>query len=157
MIDLFQVGLDEAEKIKKDNDRGQTHGHPQKKLDNIIMSRLSDMFDLVDAHLEKIGKKGLLPAGIIITGGGSRIATIEDIAKAYLKLPSKLADVGCEIDDKNCTGNVKIKDAAWAVSYGLCLFGLNADDAGFIKGSSFGRLFKQIFRQFGAFIKRFLP
>lgn len=153
----LQVGLEEAEKIKKDNDRGETHGHPQKKLDNIVVARLKDMFELVDSHLEKIGKKGLLPAGIIVTGGGSRITTIEDLARAYLNLPSKLADIGCSIDDKNCHGNVKIKDAAWAVSYGLCLFGLNADGIGGIKGSSIKDLLSKIFKQIGSFIKRFLP
>jgi len=38
--------------------------------------------------LKKIGKSGLLPAGIILTGGGSGVATIEDLARASLKLPS---------------------------------------------------------------------
>jgi cell division protein FtsA len=153
----LQVDLDEAEQIKKDNDKGESHGHPQKKLDNIVMSRLKDMFDLVDSHLQKIGKKGLLPAGIIITGGGSRVTTIEDIAKAYLNLPSKIADIGCGVDDKNCKGNVKIKDAAWAVSYGLCLFGLSADENGIIRGSSITDNFKQIVRHLGTFLKKFLP
>lgn len=153
----LQVDLEEAEKIKKDNDQGETHGHPQKKLDSIIISRLTDMFELVDSHLQKIGKKGLLPAGIIITGGGSRITTIEDIAKAYLKLPSKLAHIGCEVEDKNCRGNVKIKDATWSVSYGLCLFGLNADENGFVKSSSASKLIRMIGRQIGSFFKKFLP
>lgn len=153
----LKVGLDEAEQIKKDRDQGETHGHHSSKLDKIVLSRLSDMFDLVDAHLQKIGKKGLLPAGIIITGGGSRVTTIEDIAKAYLELPSKLANIGCNIDDKNCKGNVKIKDASWAVSYGLCLFGINADENGFIKGYSVGKMFKAIARQTIDFFKRFLP
>lgn len=153
----LKVDLDEAEQIKKDRDQGETHGHPENKLDKIVSSRLSDMFELVDAHLQKIGKKGLLPAGIIITGGGSRVTTIEDIAKAYLELPSKMANVGCKIDDKDCKGNVKIKDASWAVAYGLCLFGLNADDSGFVKGSSIGKLFRAIFRNIGRFFKRFLP
>jgi len=107
--------------------------------------------------LEKIGKKGLLPAGIIITGGGSRIATIEDIAKAYLKLPSKLAAVGCSIDDPECKGNVKIKDAAWAVAYGLCYFGLLADDIGFVHGAGIGDLAKRILRKIISFVKQFLP
>lgn len=153
----LQVSLDEAEKIKKDSDKGETHGHPKKKLDDIVMARLNDMLDLVNAHLQKIGKKGLLPAGIIITGGGSRVTTIEDITRAYLKLPSKLADIGCNIDDKNCNGNIKIKDAAWAVSYGLCLFGTSADEDGLIKGTTISILIRKILRQIGNIIKKFLP
>lgn len=153
----LRVDLNEAEQIKKDRDYGETHGHPESKLDKIVSSRLSDMFELVDAHLQKIGKKGLLPAGIIITGGGSRVTTIEDIAKAYLELPSKLANVGCNIDDKTCRGNIKIKDASWAVCYGLCLFGLNSDSDSFIKGSGLDKVFKNILRQISAIFKRFLP
>ena len=49
------------------------------------------MFELVEAHLQKIGKKGLLPAGIIITGGGSRVTTIEDIAKTPIEHLEKIA------------------------------------------------------------------
>jgi cell division protein FtsA len=153
----LQVPLDEAENLKKENDQGNSHGHPQKKLDEIIQARLSDMFDLVDEHLDKIGKKGLLPAGIIITGGGSRVATIEDIAKAYLKLPSKLAAVGCNINDPECKGNVKIKDAAWAVSYGLCVFGILADEVGFVQGAGIKDLARRILRKIVSFIKQFLP
>lgn len=152
----LKVPLNEAESIKKHENK-EDLDLPKKKLDEIVSARLSDMFDLVDEHLEKIGKKGLLPAGIIITGGGSRIATIEDIAKAYLKLPSKLAAVGCHIDDPECKGNVKIKDAAWAVAYGLCYFGLLADDIGFINGAGIGSLIKRLFRKIIAFLKQFLP
>jgi cell division protein FtsA len=153
----LQVSLDEAEQIKKDNDRGETRGHPKKKLDDIVISRLNDMLDLVNSHLQKIGKKGMLPAGIIITGGGSRVTTIEDVTRAYLKLPSKLAEVGCNIDDKTCSGNIKIKDAAWAVSYGLCLFGIIADDDGYVKGTATSALFKKAMRQVVSVIKKFLP
>ena len=47
----------------------------RRKLDEIIAARLTDIFELIDAHLKKIKRDGLLPAGIIITGGGSGTAT----------------------------------------------------------------------------------
>lgn len=153
----LQISLDEAEEIKKGRDEGENHGHTKKKLDGIISARLSDMFELVDNHLEKIKKKGLLPAGIIITGGGSRITTIEDLAKAYLNLPSKLANISCNVNDPNCKGSVKIKDAAWAVSYGLCVFGIYSDEIGFINSAGAGDLIKKLFRNFVNFFKQFLP
>ena len=83
----FRIPITEAENIKL----GCTGEMPyqKKKLDEIIMARLSDIFELIEAHLKKIGRSGLLPAGIILTGGGSGIDTIEDIARASLKLPSK--------------------------------------------------------------------
>jgi len=153
----LQVSLDDAEVIKKDHDKGENHGFSKKKLDDIVGARLTDMFELVDAHLKHIGKKGMLPAGIIITGGGSRIATIEDVAKAYLKLPSKIAKITCMPEDKNCEVNVKIKDATWAVSYGLCVYGSFADDDQSINPQRVTELFKALAKTIVRNLKRFLP
>jgi len=115
----LKVSLEEAEQIKKGAITSTEY--PKKKLDEIIVARLSDIFELIENHLKKIGKNGLLPAGIIITGGGSGITTIEDLARAALKLPSRLAT-------PRFGENTKIKDASWAVAYGLCIWGLTADE-----------------------------
>ncbi len=153
----LQVSLEDAEVIKKDHDKGENHGFSKKKLDDIVSTRLTDMLDLVDAHLKKIGKNGMLPAGVIITGGGSRIATVDDVVKAYLRLPSKIAKISCLTDDKTCEGNIKIKDASWAVSYGLCVFGSFADDDSSINAEGLIILIKKMFKTIVRSIKRFLP
>ncbi len=72
--------------------------------------------------LKKIGRNELLPAGIIITGGGSGIGTIEDFAKAALKLPSRRGDFNIP-NQKN-----SIKDSTWAVAYGLCMLGFSKEE-----------------------------
>lgn len=154
----LQVSIEDAEVIKRDHDRGENHGFSKKRLDDIVSARLTDMLDLVEAHLKRIGKNGMLPAGIVITGGGSRIATVEDVAKAYLKLPSKIAKITCIPEDKNCTdNNIKIKDATWAVSYGLCVYGSFADDDQAINMHQVPELFKTLFKTIIRNIKRFLP
>jgi cell division protein FtsA len=144
----LRVPLDEAESIK----RGELNGsnHSRKKLDEIVMARLSDIFELIEAHLKKIDKNGLLPAGIIITGGGSGVATIEDLAKATLKLPSKVASLG---------GNAKegIKDATWAVAYGLCLFGLSEGDEDLGGFSGIERGARTALGKALKWLKQFLP
>ncbi len=110
----LKITLEEAEKIK----RGalSSANYSKRKLDEIIAARLTDIFELIDIHLKKIKKDGLLPAGIVITGGGSGVATIQDLARASLKLPSRIATL-----DPGQNG--KVKDASWAVSYGLCMWG----------------------------------
>lgn len=142
----LKISLEEAEQIKRGAVTGSTF--PKKKLDEIIAARFSDIFDLIEAHLKKIGKSGLLPAGIILTGGGTGIATIEDMAKATLKLPSKVATIHAS------NGNTKnvVRDSSWAVAYGLCLWGLTAtyESPGF-------RLAKQTGGNIFQWIKRFLP
>lgn len=153
----LQVSIEDAEKIKKDHDKGEENGFSKRKLDEIVSKRLTAMLELVDAHLKRINKKGLLPAGIIITGGGSRIATVEDVAKAYLQLPSKIAKISCPTNAQTCENPVKIKDATWAVSYGLCMYGLYSEDDSAISVKGASDLLKSLLKTIGRSLKRFLP
>ena len=120
----LKIPIEEAEQIKM----GQLTGTPysQKELEETVMARLLDIFELVEDHLKKIGKSGLLPAGIILTGGSSGIKTIEEFAKKSLKLPSKIA----EINFSNGVNN-SIRDSSWAVAYGLCVLGNSEDNQSF--------------------------
>lgn len=88
----FQMPLPEAEQLK----RGAVSGTdiPERKLQTVMQNRMKDMFTLIAAHLKTIGKHRLLPAGIVITGGGSGIATSAEIAKSILKLPSQVSQIG---------------------------------------------------------------
>jgi cell division protein FtsA len=116
----LRIPLEEAEQLKLGSLTGDVY--PRKKLEEIVSARLTDIFDLIEAHLKKIGKNGLLPAGIILTGGGSGIATIDDLAKAALKLPSRVATLHFADLPRD-----HIKDSSWAVAYGLCIWGLSAE------------------------------
>lgn len=111
----LKIPLEEAERLKMGN---LSDNHSKKKLDEIIEARLSDIFELVEAHLKKIGRSELLPAGVIITGGGAGIGTIEDLARATLKLPSKIATPLLLTNPKG-----QIRDSSWFVAYGLCVYG----------------------------------
>ncbi len=115
----FKIPIEEAETLKVNAARDGEY--PKKKLEEIILARLSDVFDLIESHLKKIGRSGLLPAGIILTGGTSGVSTIEDLAKASLKLPSKIGSMNFITTMKNC----QIKDSSWSVAYGLGIWGLS--------------------------------
>jgi cell division protein FtsA len=148
----LRIPLEEAENIKKGS---LTSGnYPKKKLDEIISARLSDMFELIDAHLKKIGKNGLLPAGIIITGGGSSLATLEEFAKSSLKLPSRIAHINFPEKEKG-----KIKDALFAVALGLCMWGWSEDetsrDGVIINGSK--NILRDIIKNLKKWMRPFLP
>lgn len=116
----LKIPLEEAENLKVGGLGASSY--PKKKLEEIISARLSDMFELIENHLKKIGRNGLLPAGIFITGGGGGIGTIEDFAKTSLKLPSRIA----ELFGSNEKG--AIKDSTWAVAYGLCMLGFSKEE-----------------------------
>jgi cell division protein FtsA len=153
----LKISLDEAEKIKRNrNDNIKDSNIPYKKLDDIIFARLKDIFELIDANLKKINKSGLLPAGIIITGGGSGVVNIEDLAKACLKLPSKIAKIAFTSGNKN-NNPVKVKDSTWSVAYGLCMFGLHSDQFKALDNNSDNNFIIKVLKNIKKTFHKFLP
>jgi len=154
----LKVSLEEAESIKLGG--VTTTSYPRKKLEEIISARLGDIFELIEAHLKKIGKSGVLPAGIIITGGSSSIGLIEDLARSYLHLPSRIASLNTGNNqttnrtDGTQIGKFQIRDSSWSVAYGLCIIGNLPDEEerlGLRKHS------RNIFKKILQVLKQFLP
>lgn len=139
----FRVSLEDAERIKMGRLGGAMY--PKRKVDEIVHTRFKAMFDLIDKHLKVLGKRGNLPAGIILSGGGSGQGSVIDIAKGTLALPSKVADLQIAPD-------AKIKDATWAVAYGLALWGLTGD-TDTPKRPAFGSATRGVVK----FFRQFLP
>ncbi len=150
----LRVPLEEAEDLKCGSIVGSSY--PRKKLDEIIDARLGDIFELIESHLKKIGRSALLPAGIVLTGGGSAIETIADLAKASLRLPSRIASVSFGDTLKG-----QIKDASWSVAYGLSLIGLQDDEESIhgVRGGSkkSAKGIQQFFTRFLEILRQFLP
>lgn len=139
----LKIPLQEAEKIKLSGPEGI---YSKKKLEEIIEARLYDIFELIDAHLKKIGRSGLLPAGVVLTGGGAGIATIEDLAKAVLKLPSSIAHPAVANAGKHL-----VKDSSWLVAYGLAVYALQKPSDSTETGLN------DIFETLKSWVKPFLP
>jgi len=59
-----------------------------KHVAEIINARVEELFDLIDKELRSIDRSASLPAGIVLTGGGAKMAGLVDIAKAQLRLPA---------------------------------------------------------------------
>lgn len=133
----FRISLEEAERVKLGKLSGAMYS--RKKIDDTISSRLSTMFGNIDKHLKSLNRRGPLPAGIVISGGGAGIGTITEIAKGSLKLPARLAEFKMSQD-------TKIRDATWAVAYGLAMWGLTGDTA--LPKRSLSASFSRFFSQF---------
>jgi cell division protein FtsA len=139
----FKISLEDAERIKLGRLSGSMY--PRKKVDEIVSARFRTMFELIDKHLKSLGRKTSLPAGIILTGGGAGQGSISDIAKGSLNLPSRIADMRLSSD-------TKVKDATWAVAYGLALWGLTGDTEPQKKSP-----FAGIGQSIKEFIEQFMP
>jgi cell division protein FtsA len=116
----LKVSLDEAEQIKRGAVSGASYS--RKRLDDLIEVRLAHIFSMIENHLTQLGKNEMLPAGIILTGGGSGLVAVESLARATLRLPSKVAALQSQ-DSKG-------RGSSWAVAYGLCLWGLTGEGDG---------------------------
>jgi cell division protein FtsA len=144
----LRIPPEEAEQLKQGAVLGSPY--PQRKVDDIISRRVSDMFKLIEAQLKKIGKNELLPAGVILTGGGSTVQNMSDLAKAVLRLPSRVASLSEGVGSK-----VHLKDGSWAVAYGLTIWGLTQGDETDQIQASAG--LKDVAHLLTRWFKKFLP
>jgi cell division protein FtsA len=117
----LKITLEEAENIKVGN-IGRT-SYSKKKIDDIVSSRLKIVFENINQHLKSIERDGLLPAGIIMSGGGAGLSGLKIFAENYLKLPSQIGEINFSSKEGGrMTSNI------WAVSCGLIVVGFNADE-----------------------------
>jgi cell division protein FtsA len=83
-------------------------------LAHIIEARIEETFDLIMQEVKRSGYDGLLPAGMVLTGGTSALPGIKRIASEVLGLPVRTAQ------PDNLTGLVdKLSSPAYSTSVGL--------------------------------------
>lgn len=107
-------------------------------LRRIIDARVCEIFDLIKDDLKKISKNELLPSGIVLTGGGSLMPGISELAKKQLKLPCRIgAPSGF---------NPLIDDPRFAVACGLVTVGneIEEEDTPSPLGEKVKRFFKSL-------------
>ncbi|MEK7510251.1 MAG: cell division protein FtsA [Patescibacteria group bacterium] len=63
---------------------------PQKMIGHIMEARIREILQLVNKEFKKISRQGMLPGGVILVGGGSKLPQIVDIAKRELRLTVRL-------------------------------------------------------------------
>lgn len=86
----------------------------RKELAEIIEARVEEIFELVLAEIKRSGYDGLLPAGIVLTGGSSLLPGTRQVATKVLNLPVRIAK------PENLTGLVdQLNSPAYSTSVGL--------------------------------------
>lgn len=108
-----------------DKAQGEQESVSRQEVANIIRARLEEIFSFVDRELKKIGRSGLLPAGVVFTGGGAALPGVVEIAKKRLRLPARLG--------KPLTlGGLahETHDPAFAVALGLVLWAFEQERRG---------------------------
>ncbi|MBU0647897.1 cell division protein FtsA [Patescibacteria group bacterium] len=62
----------------------------RREVAEIIEARMLEIFGMVNDELKKVGRDGMLPAGVVLTGGGSKLVGVIDLAKEAMRLPSQI-------------------------------------------------------------------
>jgi cell division protein FtsA len=123
----------------------------RRDLSEIIEARAEEIFQLILQEIKRSGYDGLLPAGVVLTGGTAQLRGLRELGRQVLGIPVRIGT------PQNLIGLIDTVDSpAYATSVGLLLWG--RDQAGSQpppvrkdkKGGEWGD-------RFGGFIKTLLP
>lgn len=92
-------------------------------ISDIARARVEELFEKVEEELKAIDRSGMLPAGAVLTGGGSKLHGMVDVAKDTLRLPASLAVVqipGTPMLDV-------LQDPSFSTAVGLVLWGYQTE------------------------------
>lgn len=112
--------VSQSEKLKIEELGSEDGIISRRDLYDIVNARLEEIFLMVGDEFKKVGKSGMLPGGVVLTGGGANLSGIDEIAKEVLKLP---VTVGKPTGLHGLTD--KIDDPAFAAPVGLMLENMN--------------------------------
>jgi cell division protein FtsA len=91
---------------------------PRWKLASIIEARAEEILSMINKEIKRSGYDGLLPAGVVLTGGTAQLPGIRDLGREIMGLPVRLGK------PRNLHGLVDaIDNPAHAVGVGLMMWG----------------------------------
>lgn len=92
----------------------------KKMLAGIMEPRMREILALIKNELKKSGYRGVLPAGMIITGGSAQLKGLIELAEEEMELSVR---IGCP--DRIEGVSQIVQSAAYATAVGLVLYGTN--------------------------------
>jgi cell division protein FtsA len=120
-------------------------------LHQIIEARVEEIFQLLRAEVRRVGYDGLLPAGIVLTGGTALLPGIAEVAREVLNLPVRIgipSGLGGLADS--------IDSPAYSTSVGLVRWGCKRAGAPpFLVPQEQGWM--RIYNRFKSWLREFLP
>ncbi len=120
----------------------------------VIEPRIEELFSLVRQEVKRSGYDGLLPAGVVLTGGTSQLPGIKDVASEVLQLPARTAQPETPIGLVD-----RIQSPAYATVHGLLHWAQILEEEAGLESFSYGgiTLPKLSLEKATDFLKRLLP
>lgn len=107
----LKITLEEAEEIKCGRATGP---YSKRRVEEILEARLEDICTKLNKELDRIHRRELLPAGVVVCGSSSLVPRLEYILRSELKLPIKVAT-----NELVRITQDTLRDTGWARCYGL--------------------------------------
>lgn len=137
----FNKRKEKADKLKLsdfDQSIDSSESYSKKEIvERIMLPRMQEIFGLVEERLKSENLFPLIPAGIVITGGGAQTTKIAEIAKRELNLSAR---IGKPIELQGLTSDITKPE--FAASIGLLHMGKKEQGAGTASKFDFGSVFK---------------
>ena len=125
------AGADETIKVPSVGDRAPRDLSRQ-SLAEVVEPRYDELFTLVQAELRRSGYEDMVPAGVVLTGGTSKMEGVVELAEEIFHMPVR---VGYPQTVQGL--NDIVRNPVYSTSVGLLQYGLEHQDDG--AGSSSGR------------------
>lgn len=119
------------------------------ELIHILNARSEELFHFIRKEIEQYHMRPFIPAGLVLTGGGSLLEGMKDVAHDILKLPIRLGNP--QLDEAVSTS---LKSPIYATGYGLLLHALKKRDTATINNFS-GPMMKQIMGRMKSWVADF--
>ncbi len=120
-IDLSEFGGAEGEMVSR------------RYVAEIMEARYEEILEKVDSLLKKVGRSGMLPAGMVLVGGGAKVPGLIAMTKERLRLPATLGVP----TSKFMSAIETVSDPAFATALGLVLWADEATREHHGRGQSF--------------------
>jgi len=125
---------------------------PKKQLIKVIDARAHELLDIVSNELKKVSKRSILPAGIVLSGGGVNLPGLAMLAKDKLRLPVRVAR------SVHFEGMAEVvDDPAFSVATGVVLWGLEQEPTGYRGRLSAQSGSSDIIKKILDWFKNFMP
>lgn len=106
-FNIVAFGSEQAAKVER------------RELVNIIEARAEEILMMVEQEIKRSGYDSMLPAGVVLTGGGAQLPGIRKMAQDILNLPVRIAK-----PEKMVGLTDQINSPAYATSVGLLNWGI---------------------------------
>jgi cell division protein FtsA len=140
MIDVTAFGEAEVQSI------------PRLQLVQILEARAEEIFAMVQEEIKHSGYEGLLPAGLVLTGGAVELPGFRELGREMLKMPVRIGHA------RNIGGLVDaVSSPAYATAVGLLQWGLRYGSLERRTQKPARGRWADLYKRFTEILKAFLP